>query len=110
MLSLRNRRGAFVLRKSELPSMENDLLSVIVPVYNAEKYVARCIESILASTYKNLELILVDDGSTDGSLRICETYRAQDDRVKVFHTENGGGVFRKKLRHRQNERTLLGVR
>ena len=70
--------------------MENDLLSVIVPVYNAEKYLSRCIESILASTYHNLELILVDDGSSDSSLQICEKYRMLDNRVKVFHKENGG--------------------
>lgn len=70
--------------------MENDLLSVIVPVYNAEKYLSRCIESILASTYHNLELILIDDGSSDSSLQICEQYRMADNRVQVFHKENGG--------------------
>lgn len=70
--------------------MENDLLSVIVPVYNAGKYLQRCIESILASTYHNLELILIDDGSSDNSLQICEKYHMSDDRVRVFHKENGG--------------------
>ena len=70
--------------------MENDLLSVIVPVYNAEKYLPRCIESILASTYHNLELILIDDGSSDNSLLICDKYRMLDNRVQVFHKENGG--------------------
>lgn len=71
--------------------MENTpLLSVIVPVYNVEAYVARCVESILNQTYKNLEVILVDDGATDASGAICDTFAAQDPRVRVIHKENGG--------------------
>lgn len=66
------------------------LISVIVPVYNVEKYLARCIESILTQTYSNFELLLIDDGSTDGSLKICEKYRDQDIRVSCFHKKNGG--------------------
>lgn len=65
--------------------MENNLLSVIVCVYNAEKYLERCIESILTSTYQNLEVIMVDDGSSDNSLQVCEKYSMADSRVKVFH-------------------------
>lgn len=69
----------------------NDVLvSVIVPVYNVEKYVSKCIESILAQTHKNFELILVDDGSPDKSGEICDRYAATDDRIKVVHKENGG--------------------
>lgn len=65
-------------------------ISVIVPVYNVEKYLNRCVDSILAQRVKNLEIILVDDGSTDGSGAICDSYAAKDDRVRVCHKENGG--------------------
>lgn len=66
------------------------LISVIVPVYNVEKYLPRCIESILGQTYTDLELILVDDGSPDGCPQICDAYAAQDNRVMVIHQPNGG--------------------
>ncbi|MBQ2932571.1 MAG: glycosyltransferase family 2 protein [Clostridia bacterium] len=66
------------------------LISVIVPVYNVEKYLEKCIDSILAQTYKNLEIILVDDGSTDNSGKICDEYEKKDARIKVVHKENGG--------------------
>lgn len=69
---------------------DEDLLSVIVPVYNTEHYIGRCIESILASTYKKLELILVDDGSSDKSLAVCQSYEKQDKRVRLFRKANGG--------------------
>lgn len=66
------------------------LLSVIVPVYNVESYLVRCVDSILAQTYENLEVILVDDGSKDGSGAICDDFAAKDARVKVIHKANGG--------------------
>ncbi len=66
------------------------MVSVVVPVHNAEGRVARCVESILAQTYADIELILVDDGSEDGSARICDKYAAVDKRVKVAHKTNGG--------------------
>ena len=66
------------------------LLSVIVPVYNVEEYLARCVDSILAQTYQNLEVILVDDGAGDRSGAICDAFAARDSRVRVIHKENGG--------------------
>jgi len=68
----------------------DELISVIVPIYNVEPYLRQCIESIINQTYKNIELILVDDGSTDKCLDICEEYAAKDERIKVIHKENGG--------------------
>lgn len=66
------------------------MVSVVVPVYNVERYIARCIESILNQTHRNLELILVDDGSPDRSGEICDEYALKDPRVTVIHTPNGG--------------------
>ena len=69
---------------------DNPLISVIVPVYNVEKYLDRCIESIANQTYKNLEIILVDDGSPDNCPKICGKWAKKDKRIKVIHKENGG--------------------
>lgn len=68
----------------------DSLISVIVPVYNVEKYLSQCIKSILNQTYTNLELILVDDGSTDNSGKICDEFSSFDNRVRVIHKINGG--------------------
>lgn len=70
--------------------MKKPLISVIVPVYNTEKYLPKCIESIIGQTYKNLEIILVDDGSTDTSGKICDEYAKKDSRIIVLHKKNGG--------------------
>ena len=70
--------------------MKNVLISVIVPVYNVEKYLEKCINSIKNQTYKNLEIILVDDGSPDNCPALCDSLSKTDDRIKVFHKENGG--------------------
>lgn len=67
-----------------------DLISVIVPVYNTEKYLAKCIESIISQTCCNLEIILIDDGSTDNSGKMCDEYSLKDKRIKVVHKNNGG--------------------
>lgn len=65
-------------------------ISVIVPVYNVEKYLPRCIDSILAQTFTDFELLLIDDGSKDKSGEICDEYSKKDNRIRVFHRENGG--------------------
>lgn len=70
--------------------MNNPKISVIVPVYNVEKYLRRCIDSILAQTFTDFELLLIDDGSKDNSGDICDGYAMKDKRVRVFHKVNGG--------------------
>lgn len=72
--------------------MKNILFSVIVPIYNVEKYLVQCIESILAQTYQNYELILVDDGSPDNCPKICDDYKLKNNKIKVIHKKNGGLV------------------
>lgn len=67
-----------------------DLISVIIPVYNVENLINRCISSVTMQTYKNLEIILVDDGSTDGSPDICDQWKIKDSRIQVIHKNNGG--------------------
>ena len=66
------------------------MISIIVPIYNIEKYLAHCIDSVLNSTLTDFELILVDDGSTDSSGSICDDYSTRDERITVIHQENGG--------------------
>ena len=68
----------------------NELISVIVPIYNVENYLEDCINSIINQTYKNIEIILVDDGSTDSSGELCDCYAKKDSRIVVIHKENGG--------------------
>lgn len=70
--------------------MDNELISIIVPVYKVEKYLEKCVNSILKQTYTNLEIILVDDGSPDKCGQLCDELAKTDDRIKVFHKENGG--------------------
>lgn len=77
-------------KEQEINTPHEDLISVIVPVYKVEKYLCRCIDSIIAQTYANLQIILVDDGSPDESGAICDYYAAGDSRIKVIHKENGG--------------------
>lgn len=66
------------------------LFSIIVPVYNVETYLDRCVTSLIKQTYKDIEIILVDDGSTDSSSQICDKYKAADNRIQVIHKKNGG--------------------
>ncbi len=70
--------------------MENKKVSVIVPIYNVERYLEKCLDSIIGQTHKNLEIILVDDGSTDKCGEICDKYASMDKRIKVIHQKNGG--------------------
>lgn len=70
--------------------MENDLISIIIPVYKVEKYLEKCIESVLKQTYTNLQIILVDDGSPDNCGKICDEYAKKDPRIEVIHKVNGG--------------------
>ncbi len=84
-----------------------DLVSIIVPVYNTEKYLDKCIQSILGQTYKNLDILFINDGSTDGSLQILEKYQAQDDRIRIFSKENGGQGLARNLGIEQAKGGLL---
>lgn len=68
----------------------NDLISIIVPIYNTEKYLKKCLDSIINQTYKQIEILLIDDGSTDGCGKICDEYSKKDDRIIVIHKKNGG--------------------
>ena len=70
--------------------MENPFFSVIIPVYKVEKYLCQCVESVLSQTFRDIEVILVDDGSPDGCPAICDEFAVADPRVKVIHKENGG--------------------
>jgi glycosyltransferase involved in cell wall biosynthesis len=87
------RMGDIIHRKQKggLKMLKNaPLVSVIVPVYNVMEYLQRCVESILSQTYNNLEVILVNDGSTDGSGELCDEFGRKDDRIRVIHQENAG--------------------
>ncbi len=70
--------------------MNNIKISIIIPVYNVEKYLEQCVDSVLSQTYKNIEVVLVDDGSSDNSSSICDKYAKRDNRITVIHKENGG--------------------
>lgn len=74
----------------------NNLISVIVPIYNSQLYLKECINSLINQTFNNLEIVLVDDGSTDGSGLICDTYAAMDERIQVIHKKNEGLVLARK--------------
>lgn len=69
---------------------DNDLISIIIPVYNVENFLSKCLDSLIVQTYKNIEIILVDDGSTDSSYSICNEYLSKDKRIKIFHKKNEG--------------------
>jgi glycosyltransferase involved in cell wall biosynthesis len=86
------RSATFATAFAERQQKMQPLISIIIPVYNAEQYLHRCVDSILAQTYKNLEIILVNDGSKDNSGKICDEYAELDNRVRVIHKQNGGAA------------------
>lgn len=80
-----------------MKKIEKYTISVIVPIYNVEYYIERCLKSVINQTYKNLDIILIDDGSTDNSGKICDLWKEKDQRIRVYHTENYG------VSHARNE-------
>ena len=95
-------------RENNHTMMNHPDICIIIPVCNTEKLLPACIESICGQTLRNLDIILIDDGSTDGSGEICDRYAAKDDRIRVFHTKNQGhylarGLAVEKARERGSE-------
>lgn len=84
------------------------MISVIVPVYNTKDYLERCVSSLQAQTFRDMEIVLVDDGSTDGSGRLCDSLGAGDSRIRVFHKENGGSSSARNLGIAQARGEYLG--
>ncbi len=87
---------------------QQDLISVIIPVYNIKEYLERCVDSVLAQTWKNLEVLLVDDGSDDGTEGLVEELAERDGRIRVFHKENGGSSSARNLGIREAAGRYLG--
>lgn len=87
---------------------QQDLISIIVPVYNIKKYIGRCVDSILAQTWGNLEVLLVDDGSTDGTGELLDELQERDNRIRVFHKKNGGSSSARNMGIREAEGKYLG--
>lgn len=77
--------------------MEYPLISIIVPVYNIEEYLPRCVKTLRGQTYPRIEILLVDDGSTDGTGSLCDRLAEEDARIRVFHKENGGSSSARNL-------------
>lgn len=78
------------VKRMDIQTIDRKLISVVIPIYNVEKYLPRCLDSLLAQTYSFFEVLLIDDGSTDGSYKVAEEYCAKDGRLKLFHQENSG--------------------
>ncbi len=83
--------------KDDIEMTDEDLIAIIIPVYNAEQYLEECIQSILQQTYSKLDVVIVDDGSTDNSYNLCLQLAKRDIRIKVLHKENGGPLSAKKM-------------
>ena len=78
------------------------MISVVIPVYNTEPYIKKCLDSVIYQTYGDLEIILIDDGSTDGSPQICDEYAAKDDRIRVYHIQTAHGTIRPRCQLHQS--------
>ena len=91
-LNLHSHYRSVIVRKSQIKCLRkcSAIVSIIIPVYNVEKYIRQCLDSVISQTYHDLEIILVDDGSTDSSGSICDDYACIDERIKVYHTANHG--------------------
>ena len=87
----------------------NDLISIIIPVYNMEKRIARCLKTVTEQTYHNLEIIIVNDGSTDNSLKICEEFSKKDNRIILVDKANGGVSSARKCSLRKIYRKIFGL-
>lgn len=77
--------------------MKQNLISIIIPVYNTKEYLPRCLDSIINQTYENLELLIIDDGSNDGSGDVCDEYAKRDSRIRVIHKENAGQAIARNI-------------
>lgn len=97
-----------VINQAGKGDRDQPLISVIVPVYNTKVFLPRCVDSILAQTYRRLEILLIDDGSTDGTGEVCDTYVAKDSRIAVFHKENGGSSSARNLGMQKARGDLIG--
>lgn len=86
----------------------SELISIIVPIYNIKEYLERCVDSILAQTYENIEVLLIDDGSTDGTSLLVDELGKKDNRIRVFHKENGGSSSARNLGIREAKGSYLG--
>lgn len=89
MQSLSTTKGGYLHRPVKCINLNSDI-SVIIPIYNVEQYIAECLDTVLNQTYKRIEIILIDDGSTDSSGKIADNYALKDERVRVVHKKNGG--------------------
>lgn len=89
--------------------MKNELISVIITVYNMERYLRECVDSVMAQTYQNIEIILVDDGSTDASPDICDEYEKKDNRVHVIHKNNEGAPKARKVGYEFSKGEYLSI-
>ena len=85
--------------------VENKKVSIIIPAYNAENWIQRCLKSCLDQTYENIEVMVIDDGSSDSTLNICLEMLEKDDRIVVL-SENGGGITRKEHRPSESNRRI----
>lgn len=85
------------LERDRITSMGNELVSIIIPLYNAKKYISDCMECVTGQTYRNLEILLINDGSNDGSEKLCKSYMEKDERIRYFYKNNGGAASARNL-------------